>query len=88
MKRIDSKPRPKAARNGAGKVPPKLPQYSIGDPYSRFVTKAEAAAYLRTTVRTIDRLIKAGRLRSKKLLRSRLIPRSSLLAFVAEPPTA
>lgn len=47
-------------------------------PVSGFATKAEAAKFLRTSIRTVDRLIECGKLKSKKIIRSRRIPWSAL----------
>jgi excisionase family DNA binding protein len=46
-------------------------------------TKAEAATVLFCTVRTIERHIERGALRSLKVGRYRCIPRSELEAFIA-----
>lgn len=47
-----------------------------------FMTRAEAAEYLRVSERTIDRMIKDAEFRTKKVRGRRLIYKVSLDAFV------
>lgn len=49
---------------------------------TEFITRREAADRLRVHVRTIDRLIKAGELRTKLFGRSRRIYAVSLEAYI------
>lgn len=82
MKRL--KPNPKR-KKPAVEQPPKAPVPTEG-----LATKGEAAKFLNLSIRTIERMVDAGKLASKKLGRSRRIPWSVLRSISGDrtPQTA
>lgn len=54
-----------------------------GQPVSPWLSIAEAAEYLRTSERTVERMIARGRIRSTTIGRRRLLRREELDAFAA-----